>query len=133
MFRNKSLSSIDLDEQIRFFIGSDGKSHIVDLLKATKDFLTATTPDFMVQRQSKQNAELLAIFTKVGDGLQSFQNAPNHAANDDIYLQCVETINERIELLKFKEDRLFELYKHHENPLKTHLQTVTPHVNYKSN
>jgi hypothetical protein len=99
----------------------DGVSkQICQLLECTQTFLSKTMTDFQVNRDKWINDQAsLLIFNTLADGLVKFSKNPRKEPEiTKIHNHCLRAIQERMDALKEKKDKIYSHYSTYENRLK---------------
>ena len=114
MFRDNTFSANSIDDLLRHYQGrSGGNDHAstVRLLQATKDFLNYTDSSF--QERS---------------GLRSFKAKDGNTDDNETLAKCVQTITDRLDTMRFHNDKIATYYDSHDNDLKAYMTGSHEHT-----
>jgi hypothetical protein len=131
------LNSIDINEKIESFRNQPGSELLIQLLQKTKNFLGDTDLYFQKTRESTTNdEEILAKLNAAAAGLTAYRDhASSRAANEEhhgTYEACLNTIQQRLESLRKKSDKISTYYDKRDNELKVFMTSVKqPKKNFR--
>ena len=100
---------------------------ICQLLECTQTFLSKTMIDFQVNRDKWINDQAsLLIFNTLADGLVKFSKNPRKDPEiSKMHDHCMRAIQERIDALKEKKDKIYSHYTSYDNRLKSLMTQTT--------
>tara|TARA_R110000868_G_scaffold15698_15_gene71660 strand:- start:418 stop:825 length:408 start_codon:yes stop_codon:yes gene_type:complete len=132
MFRDNTFSANSIDDLLRHYQGrSGGNDHAstVRLLQATKDFLNYTDSSFQERRESfMKEADILCRLNSVASGLRSFKAKDGNTDDNETLAKCVQTITDRLDTMRFHNDKIATYYDSHDNDLKAYMTGSHEHT-----